>query len=158
MSLCGPDFDYPPAGDGSCCMGAAVYGPERCTCWTPEYNHDQEPIQPDSVAGVMPSMCGDCAFKPRSPERTNSDDVRSSTYDLDRCVRTGDPFWCHNGLRRVVAYTHQPTGTRWVPPGAESAYDPPIVDRIPYKADGTRGDLCAGYTARRRAHLQQATT
>lgn len=156
MNLSLPDF--PAVDDALCCMGAAVYGPERCTCWRPEYDLEQADPRPDTLAGAMPRMCGDCAFRPGSPERTNSDGVVADAETLEACVTTGQSFWCHNGLRRVVAYVHEPTGTRWEPPGADAAFTPPIIDGQPYKADGNRGDLCAGYVARRLAHLYRGTS
>ena len=39
-------------------------------------------------------------------------------------------------------------GEHLAPPGG---YDPPIVDSVPYRTDGTPEELCAGWDARRRA-------
>lgn len=40
---------------------------------------------------VMRSPCGDCAFRPGSPEREYDDTLAK------HCVRD-IPFWCHKGL------------------------------------------------------------
>jgi hypothetical protein len=44
-----------------------------------------------------------------------------------------------------VAYRH-PSGAEI--PGHPAGYDPPIVDGVPCKADGTPADLCAGWLLR----------
>ena len=41
------DQGWPDAGEGMCCIGAAVYGPGHCTCWTPVYDLDQ--AEPDTT-------------------------------------------------------------------------------------------------------------
>lgn len=64
-----------PGVDGpGCCIGDAAKGPEHCTCWTPEWNAEQaEPVWPPNPADLapLPGMCGDCAFRPGSPERAD---------------------------------------------------------------------------------------
>ena len=41
--------DLPDAGEGGCCMGAAVYGPNRCTWWEPFYDLEQGPLKPGEM-------------------------------------------------------------------------------------------------------------
>lgn len=147
--------NFPPAGDGSCCYGAAIYGPHRCTCWTPVYDLDQQPVDGQSVkllaAGVEPVtrrlMCEDCAYRPGSPERSGDP---SYVGDADRLeeIAAADRFWCHQGIRKPVKWRH-PSGVEIdAHPGA---YRPPSHDGVPYRADGTPAELCAGWDARRRA-------
>lgn len=148
-----PD-DIPDAGNGECCWGA---GRDRrsCTCWEVVFDLEQaEPVQKLVdwlAAGIEPSirqrMCEDCAYRPGSPERQGDPGHKGDSAELERIARESR-FWCHQGMRRPVLFRH-PSGVEW--PGHAAAYSPPIVDGVPYKADGTPGDLCAGWAARSRA-------
>lgn len=93
-------------------------------------------------------MCADCAYRPGSPEKSGDPTVTGSADALEDFAATGARFWCHQGMRRTIALRHL-SGAE-APRGA-AAYDPPIVDGIPYRADGSPGQLCAGWAARRRA-------
>lgn len=159
--VCGdflPDFDWPDAGEGGCCEGAAYRGPRHCTCWEPVYSYDQADPRTELPADVMPAMCADCAYRPGSPERNNDESVVCNAELLNALVENGGSFWCHNGLRKVVAYVHPTTGIRFMPNDRlDQAYQPPIIGGRPYKADGTPADLCAGWAARRLKHLQRST-
>jgi len=100
-------------------------------------------------------MCSDCAFKPGSPERMNNPRAVADSDTLDRIVGNGERFWCHNGLRMQTGWRH-PSGVEIpIPDESVGAYEPPIIDGVPYKADGTAGDLCAGWTARRLHHIMR---
>lgn len=129
----------------SCCYGAVEDGPSGCTCWTPVYDRDQATPDP-TVAPKVREQCDDCAFRSDSPERTG-DDRYVSTDD----VPVGQPFWCHRGMRKPVAWRH-PAGIVVEVDG--DFYEPPQrrVGRlgVPYKADGSPGDICAGWAARNR--------
>ena len=147
--MCGlhqPGPDLPDAGGGMCCIGAAVYGPARCTCWEPVYDLDQTEPDLSAPQGVQPAMCADCAYRPGSPERTGSEDVKGNQDELDRLVASGDIFTCHQGIRRPQLWRH-PTGAEI--PGSPANYMPPIVNGAPYRADGTPALVCAGWAARR---------
>lgn len=128
-----------------CCYGAVLNGLEGCTCWVPVYDIDQDdPIAVDDsrhVIAVRPEMCGDCAYRPRSPER--SDPLTAG--ELLDLPATGDPFWCHQGMRRPQAWTHPTAGIRI--DGSPSDYQPPLRGPVPYRADGTPGELCRGWAA-----------
>lgn len=159
MSICNASaftgIELPdPCPDGvPCCDGYAYLGRDHCTCW--ERVHDQ--VQKPPITGMEPAtgarMCGDCAFRPGSPERTDSDHAVAGAGDLLRIVHNPqEAFWCHTGLRRIVALAH-PNGYR-VEIGAVDGvtpYDPPIVDGVPYAADGRPALRCAGLAAARRA-------
>lgn len=117
-----------------CCMGSVEDGPKGCTCWEPVY--DLEQVPPNLAEGVVSETrtkrCGDCAYRPDSPEREDGrlDDI------------TG-VFFCHQGIRRPVAYRHPDGRVReWVD---TTDYQPPIHGHRPYKADGTPADICAGW-------------
>lgn len=139
--------DLPDAGKGACCMGAAIYGPDRCTCWVAVYDVEQQPVTPGLPPPPNPlRMCGDCAYRPHSPEREGAEGYAGDEELLDDLVATGTPFFCHAGVRRVVAWRH-PSGVEI--PGHPGAYDPPIENGVPYQADGTPGLLCAGWLLRR---------
>ena len=145
--LDGQPPDLPDAGQGACCYGAAVYGPQRCTCWTPVYDLEQQEIQPGLPLPRVPvRMCHDCAFRPGSPERSGDESyAHASQDDLDAMVAGRTPFACHQGIRHPVKWVH-PSGVEVA--GHPGGYDPPIVDGIPYKADGTPADLCSGWLLR----------
>lgn len=141
-----------------CCEGAFDGGPTECTCWTPEY--DLEQVKP-SIAAVVglalgeieppqrDRMCGDCAYRPNSPEKTGDDTVDGNAAMLERLAAEGHRFWCHDGMRKQVAWRH-PAGIR-IPAVGTGDYQPPIVEAVPYRADGQPGLLCAGWAARNRA-------
>ena len=139
---------WPDVGNGDlpCCMGVAVYGPGRCTCWRPIYDQEQQTARP----GPMPKRtkcCGDCAFRMGSPER--SGDARmahSDPDDLQEVVTGRSVFACHVGMRRVVAWQH-PSGARI--DATSGDYDPLIIDGIAYQADGSPAFACAGQRAMR---------
>lgn len=142
----------PDAGGGACCIGAAVYGPDRCTCWEPV--HDLAQAVPDTAAatGVRPRMCPDCAYRPGSPERAGDPDAQEPPPP------GGAPFHCHEGMRAITARIHRPTGVR-VPAatigGTPMEFDPPVVDGRPHLADGSPAPICAGWWAIDRHHLDQ---
>jgi hypothetical protein len=135
-------------------MGAAALGPSRCTCWEPLFDLEQQEPDPTAVkllaAGVQPVTrtrpCGDCAYRPGSPERRGDPGYAGNQELLDRIVETGERFWCHQGMRKPVAWRH-PSGV--TVPVPVDAYDPPRIEGIPYRADGSPGEVCAGWAARR---------
>lgn len=143
--------ELPDAGEGACCYGAIMYGPQRCTCWDARYDQEQADPVPGKPA-TRDRLCADCAFRPGSPERLGVPGYNGSEGELDDLVMTGSPFYCHQGLRHQVSLVHPSGAEVQAHPGA---YDPPIVDGVPYKADGTPGELCAGWAARRRKWLRE---
>lgn len=117
-----------------CCYAAAEDGPAACTCWEPIYDAEQAEPRTDVVPETRSQMCGDCAYRPDSPERA------------------GDPyfglaltnFWCHRGIRRP-RWRH-PDGR--VRPGDPADYQPPVIDGVPYRADGLPAARCGGWAGR----------
>lgn len=144
--LCGADhplIDFPDAGEGGCCMGAAVYGPDRCTCWEPVYDQEQhEVVQSEPIPRSKP--CDDCAFRSDSPE-SNGDD-RYEPYEFT----PKQAFFCHGGMRRIVAYRH-PTGVS-VPADTEDRWKPPQIGNVVFKASGEPAEICAGWAVRKELH------
>lgn len=144
--LSGKPGALPDAGRGVCCFGAAEYGPNRCTCWTAVYDLDQLPIRPGLPLPRVPlRMCGDCAYRPHSPERRGDDTYAGDEDLLGQLAEEGTPFYCHEGLRIPVTWRH-PSGAEV--PGHPGGYDPPIQAGVPYKASGTPADLCTGWLLR----------
>jgi len=153
--------DWPDTGEAGygCCYGTALHGSDRCTCWVPVYEEPQLPPRTDEPSSCMPRMCGSCAFRPGSPERTGSEKAASDWDDLLGLVHAGKPFWCHDGLRTPVAYLHPPSMT-WLVVEDTMHFDAPQVRDdhgvlTPYRADGRPGDLCAGWTAMRLAEMNR---
>lgn len=134
----------PPAGDGECCPGAILDGPEHCTCWEPVYSAPQEAAKA-GPSNVQPRPCGDCAFRSDSPERSGDESYEGDWDELEHLAATGRPFFCHSGMRHRAAWRH-PSGAEV--PGHPGDYDPSIVNGIPRKADGSPADLCGGWHAR----------
>ncbi len=136
------------AADVPDCWGSLMDGPAACTCWEPIFDLEQR--EPDVAAwrseraGIVttrPRRCHDCAFRPDSPERARGDELEAL-----------DNFWCHQGIRRAVAYRH-PDGR--VRPAGEGDYQPPITADAPWRADGTPAERCAGHAQAQR-HLVAA--
>lgn len=134
--------DDHPDEDLYCCDGAIFKGSEGCTCWTPVYSLEQQPPRPPTRPADLaprPEMCGDCAFRPGSPERSE-EWTAEALYDT---AASGTPFWCHDGMRRPSKWIH-PDGHEV--PGDPDDWAPPIRDGIPYRADGSPALLCGGWT------------
>lgn len=151
--VCGRGGGYtglPPAGDGFCCVDAIEIGPDACTCWVEQRTMDaQRPVAShDPVPRSSP--CADCAFRPDSPERAG--DERYSHADLDDIVHGSTPFYCHDGMQRVAALRH-PAGNVHILDS--DAYQPSIVDGVPYRADGSPAFICAGWRARHDAVMER---
>lgn len=147
-----------------CCPGRIADGPAGCTCWEPVFDLDQ--VDPDPAAALAiatgdaqpeerPRMCGNCAYRPNSPEKTGQATHAGNASELERLARTGERFYCHDGMRVPVAWRH-PAGMR-IPaaPDRDGDYQPPIVLGTPFRVDGRPGLLCAGWAARRRAITAQ---
>lgn len=152
--------DLPPASvwdditameEGFCCFqSASADGDvERCTCWEPVYDHDTQHRPMIGLPPVVrPAACWDCAYRPDSAERAHGEGEALESLPHGRGM-----FFCHDGIRRAVAYRHQGTGL--VRPAGYGDYQPPIVnnggDRAPYRADGLPAFVCAGWANRHRA-------
>lgn len=148
-------IEMPDPTNGACCIGNASMGPKWCTCWVTVYDLDQQEPRLGE-AGRRASPCADCAYRKDSPERQGDERYKGSEDGLlDRIVVTGEPFWCHVGMRQPVKLVH-PSGAevdlREVAPGA---YHPPVVGTVPYKANGAPGDVCAGWAVRRARYLER---
>lgn len=131
---------------GWCCDGSAYRGAGGCLCWEPEYDLEQAAVLDlDAVTTGRSQMCHDCAYRPGSPERLGDPAAMGTQETLEALVADAEPFWCHENMRRPVRWRH-PSGA--TVPGSAMDYRPPIVDGRPYRADGSPGLLCAGWTAR----------
>lgn len=149
MFICGTPtaaVELPDTG-GACCMNAIEGDPQGCVCWESVFDAEQQVPRPGPPMPRVPvRSCEDCAYLPHSPEREGEAGYSGDTEELDRLVATGTPFFCHQGIRRVVKLRH--------PSGAEvdehpANYAPPIIGGVPYKADGSPADICSGWLLRR---------
>lgn len=137
----------------TCCLGAAEGGPLDCTCWEPEYDLEQSGrLLSERPIVTRAVMCADCAYRPDSPERSGDERFKGSEEgELER-IAALEVFWCHQGMRKPVRWRHR---LGIVVEAATDAYEPPmrLVDDepVPFKADGSPGDRCAGWAAHRRA-------
>jgi hypothetical protein len=146
-------IEMPDPVNGACCIGSAAMGAQYCTCWEPVYDLAQQQAKPGATA-ARKTMCGDCAYRPGSPERNGDERYNGDAGFLAAIAQTGDIFWCHQGMRRVVKLRH-PSGAEVVI--STDHYDPPKDGGVPFKADGTPGDICAGWSAHRARHLKRST-
>lgn len=138
---------HPELESDGCCIGAAMGGLGRCTCWVPVFDAEQAPALVDVDREYQPSMCADCAYRPDSPERA-SEYEEEVLLDLPA---DGSVFHCHQGIRRPTRYRH-PDGHEVL--ADSSDYQPltdPRMPGVPYRADGRPALICAGWTAHKRA-------
>jgi hypothetical protein len=118
-----------------CCLAAAEDGPRACTCWEPIYDARQLKPKTRIAATTRRKACHDCAYRQGSPERAR-----------DEALEDLPNFWCHQGIRRPAAFRHPDGRVRPVRNYAESPdYRPPMVNGVPYRADGRPADRCAGW-------------
>lgn len=115
-SLAVPDYWPNPEkwfGELFCCWGVVNGDYRDCSCWEPIFDLEQKPVV-EAPADCRTVQCGDCAYRVDSPERQGDESVVGDDYELDRIVRTGDPFWCHQGIRRPMGpqRTSAPDGQR----------------------------------------------
>lgn len=122
-----------------CCWSSMQDGPSACSCWEPVYDLPQSTPHTHVEPETRRKACPDCAFRKGSPERERGDELEGLPN-----------FWCHQGIRRPVAWRHPDGRVRPVPDAVNSPdYQPPLVDGVPYKADGRPADRCAGHAATR---------
>lgn len=130
-----------------CCYGELHHGPEGCTCWEPTFDDEQAEPDTSTRPKTRAKCCRDCAYRKGSPER-----VRGEGPDLrDLAGSPGRAFWCHQGMRLIVAWRHPDGRERPAHPGD---YFPAIVNGVPYLADGTAGQRCAGWATIREGLLR----
>lgn len=152
-------IELPDVGEGMCCQGAWLDA-ERCTCWEPVYDRaDQVPADAcdrDAPDVTRERMCGDCAFRADSPERSGEGRYENSgDGELERVAEGNTPFRCHDGARRLVAIVHAPTGHR-IDLTSGDHYDPPQRDGRHYQVDGQPLLVCAGWAAAHARHERVA--
>lgn len=146
--------DFPAVGNDEvpCCMGSAVYGHERCTCWTPVYTTNRIPEPQSGPSEQRKRMCGDCAFRKGSPERSGDPEyAHSDEGELDALV--GEAFFCHRGMRQLLRCEHPSGAVLKVVGHYES------LNYRPCKQDGSPAEYCAGWArARRKLERMEGTT
>lgn len=134
-----------------CCMGTAAGC--ACTCWEDEYDQPQLPAQ-EGPPAIAPGPCSTCACRPGSPERLEDDtpyDQRqmASSWELVQSLAArGEPFWCHQGMRRRVRERHPDGRVREV---GEHDWAPGVRPGTPLQASGEPAVMCGGWAAMARA-------
>lgn len=141
-----------------CCEGYAYNGPAGCHCWTVVLEPaPQAPVVVEApVITTMPARCGDCAYRRDSPESRDAETAAQTSDDLVTLAVTGTVFWCHDGMPKVIGWTHPEVETVVPLPAGADDYHPRIVGPVPYRADGTPGSHCAGWSAAHARHLRQS--
>jgi hypothetical protein len=129
----------------TCCLGAAAYGPERCTCWEPVLQPEQAPPQ-QGPCNVAKRMCSGCAFKPGLAE---SDPIVANV--VDRSMRS-QAFFCHHEVTAIVAWRH-PAG--FEKPAGPDRHTAPTNGWWGARADGRPAELCAGWMAAKRKQAKE---
>ncbi|MCB1147360.1 MAG: hypothetical protein KDK38_11195 [Leptospiraceae bacterium] len=126
-----------------CCYGYIQNGPRGCNCWHPVYDLEQNKIydteQP--VINVRKKKCNDCAFKHNSPE-----------YQDDSIYNIRGNFYCHQGMRKIIAWKHENGDIVNHNVNCDD-YDPPIKKNIPYTANGSPAKICRGWYSRNKRFL-----
>jgi hypothetical protein len=145
----------PDAAGVGCCYGEINGGLRGCYCWVPEYDVDQTTPRVGEIRTpglkVRPGgRCGDCAYRRDSPE--NAEAFTAET--LVSVAAAGEPFWCHDGMRRPARWRHPERDV--VVEGDTADWRPPVVGQIPFRADGSPALLCAGWAAEGRRQERRA--
>lgn len=142
--ICGPGL-YLPAPDKTdlCCWESIDSNGKECSCWEPIVWPEPTRKLQRGPAAIRPSMCGDCAYRPGSPER-----AAEGGEQLD--AAPWDPFHCHDGMPKVVGFTHPKVPdvsflAYWV--GDRDDYKPLQAGGRAWKADGSPAVLCGGWGA-----------
>lgn len=137
------------------CWEACKVDGTDCAVWEPIYwpEPTREPAR--LQAGPEPKRplaCGDCAYRPGSPERQANGGALPETFDPLR------PFHCHDGMPALVGWTHTAVGdvcllASSLPTMQDGfligSYDyrPHHVGGRGYQADGRPLVVCAGWAA-----------
>lgn len=129
-----------------CCWASAETDGAECTCWVAVLDVEPTTDVQEGPPLARRRMCGDCAYRPGSPERQELGGDEP-WYGLEQ------PFFCHTGMPRAVAYQH-PTLPEPVPAPDDGDYRPYIRDGRPWQADGRPAELCAGWAAFNRARYR----
>jgi hypothetical protein len=121
-----------------CCEASAFTDGEECTCWVAVLDVVPTLAVQEGPHRIRRTMCGDCAYRPGSPERES---LGGDAPSFSRAAR----FYCHTGMPRAVGYTHPHLGL--VPAPTTDDYRPYIRDGQAWQADGRPAELCAGWAA-----------
>jgi hypothetical protein len=122
-----------------CCDASAYSDGQECTCWVGVLDVEPSRDLQEGPHVTRRRMCSDCAYRPGSPER---EDAGGDLPYYSREQR----FYCHTGMPRAVAYRH-PELPMDVPAPVDDDYRPLMRGDRVWKADGSPGELCAGWAA-----------
>lgn len=138
----GPDNMPTPDPDGVPCCEATAYSHDGtgCTCWVAVLDVERTDQVQEGPHVIRRRMCGDCAYRPGSPERQESE---GDLPPYSRAAR----FYCHDGMARAVGYQHPLLGDATVPAPNDADYRPLTRGAQAWQADGQPAVLCAGWAA-----------
>lgn len=153
---CGGGSGLPcPDPDGVPCWEACAVDGSDCAVWEaiywPEPTKDPARLQAGPEP-KMPTACGDCAYRPQSPERQDNGGDLPVTFDPLR------PFHCHVGMPALVGWSHPGLGdvcllASSLPTMQDGFligsydYEPHHVGGRGFQADGRPLVVCAGWAA-----------
>lgn len=139
------------------CWEACALDGQDCAMWEavywPEPERDALQVGPENVA---PRACGDCAYRPGSPERRENDGDLPLGFDPEK------PFYCHTGMSALVGYTHAELGVSMLVSALPSMQDGFLIGSLDYSvvqdpdrrrgwmADGRPLVVCGGWWAHAR--------
>lgn len=121
-------------------MAAAMTDGDSCECWTSIYWPEPEVDVAQGPSAVRATRCGDCAYRPDSPERQAGEDL--GVYTVDR------PFTCHQGMPVLRGWTHpELPGVCLLASsvGDRDDFGPIMHGGQAWQADGTPAEQCAGW-------------
>lgn len=159
---CGPRTGLPcPDPDGIPCWEACAADGTDCAVWEPIYwpepTRDPAELQ-HGPEPRRPLACGDCAYRPDSPERRDNDGALPATFDPSR------PFHCHDGMPALVGWTHPGVGWSVLASTMPTMQDGFLIGSYDYSPhqhggrgwqhDGQPLVVCAGWAAHAARTLQ----
>lgn len=146
-----------------CCSEVERRGVENggpgCTCWTPVYAEPQRPPVP-GIPVARRAPCRTCACHVAAGQLSDGSELPAGLEEayawlVARAAR-GEAFYCHEGARVPIRWEHPTEPPRapadhYVDDAGHSDWPPPMVDGVPYRADGRPAELCFAWDRLRRA-------
>lgn len=153
-----------PCPDGEPCWDACALDGSDCAVWEPVYW--PTPITDSEQLQAGPELrrrlaCGDCAYRPGSPERRDAGGGLPDSFDPLR------PFHCHDGMPALVGWTHPGLGVSLLARELPSMKDGFLIGSYDYQPfsrngrgwqyDGQPLVVCAGWAAHAQRALSEAS-
>lgn len=133
------------------CWDACALDGSDCGVWEPVFRPEPHGDLQEGPSPVRAKACGDCAYKPGSPERRANDGDLPRGFDLNR------PFHCHDGMPALRGWTYPGLDYSLWAGGLPSMQDGFLIGSYDYQpvqrngrgwqADGRPLVVCAGWAA-----------